>query len=147
MSNKEGRDLMCHLDRGGYLDYNVFIPAELVREQLGLVYPETATKREFDQLALAEMAAVDYVRNALLGRGMYLRGVAGGYRILTVSENMEQVELYMSSADRKIVRGLKLLKNTPREPGRYPDQQEVRAELKRESIRAHRRRSSEQRPD
>lgn len=144
MSNKEGRGLMEFLEDESLLDYNTFISAEIVREQLGLEYPEVGTKREFDQLALQEMAAIDYCRNVLLGRGMYLRGVAGGYRILTISENMEQVELYMSSADRKIIRGLKLLKNTPREPGRYPDQQEVRAELKRESIRAHRQRHKEQ---
>jgi len=144
VSNKDGRGLLECLEGENLLDYNTFISAETVREYLGLEYPEVGTKKEFDQLALAEMAAVDYVRNVLLGRGMYIRGVAGGYRILTIGENLEQVELYMSSADRKIVRGLKLMRNTPREAGTYPDHQEVRAELKRENIRAHRQRHKDQ---
>ena len=140
MSRREGRELLADLESGNFIDYGVFIPAEFVRDCLDLEYPETATKKEFDQLALREMAAVDYVRNVLLGRGMYIRGVEGGYRILSVSENFEQVDLYMTSADRKLVRSLKLLRNTPREAGRHHDQAEVRAEMKRESVRAHRQR-------
>jgi hypothetical protein len=135
---------MAFLEGESLLDYNVFISAEIVRECLGLEYPEVGTKREFDQLGLAEMAAVDYCRNILLGRGMYLRQVQGGYRILTIGENVKQVDLYMDAAERKIRRGQKLLRNTPREVGAYPDQQEVRAELKREAIRAHRQRYKDQ---
>ena len=138
MSRREGRELLAELESGNFIDYGVFIPVEFVRECLDLEYPETATKKEFDQLALKEMAAVDYVRNILLGRGMYIMGVNAGYRILTVSENLGQVEQYMSSADRKLARGLKLLKSTPRERGAYPDQTEARAEMKRENIRSHR---------
>lgn len=144
MSNRNGRELLDELDTGGFLHYGKFIPVAVVRDCLDLEYPEVATKREFDQLALLEMAAVDYVRNVLLGRGMYIKGEAAGYRILHISENLAQVEQYMTSADKKLSRGLKLLKNTPREAGSYPDQTEVRAEMKRENIRAHRQRHKEQ---
>lgn len=138
MSNRNGRELLAELE--GRIDYGAFIPVEVVRDILGLEYPEVGTKREFDQLALTEMAAIDYVRNVLLGRGMYIKGEASGYRILHVSENIAQVEFYMASADKKLARGLKLLKNTPRERGAYPDQTETRAEMKRENIRTHRQR-------
>lgn len=140
MSNRNGKELLAELETGGHIDYGKFIPSDVVRDCLDLVYPEVATKREFDQLALTEMAAVDYVRNVLLGRGMYIKGESTGYRILHISENLGQVEFYMASADKKLARGLKLLKNSPREAGTYPDQQEARAEMKRENIRAHRQR-------
>jgi hypothetical protein len=140
LSKREGRELFAELEAGNMLDYGNFIPARIVRDCIGLDYPEVATKREFDQLGLREMAAIDYVRNILLGIGKYISAVSGGYRILTISENVEQVEQYMSSADRKLSRGLKLLKNTPRERGSYPDQAEARMELKREAVSRHRKR-------
>ena len=140
MSKREGRELLAELEQNKFIDYGVFIPVEFVRDCLDLEYPETASKQVYDRLALQEMAAVDYVRNVLLGRGMYIMGVNAGYRILTISENVGQVEQYMSSADRKLARGLKLLKNTPRERGAYPDQAEARMEMKRENVRAHRQR-------
>ena len=140
MSNRNGKELFAVLNQEGMIDFGKFIPASLVRETLDLEYPEVATKEVFDRLALTELAAVDYVRNILLGQGMYLMGVRDGYRILTVAENLGQIDQYMHSADRKLNRALKLLKNTPKEPGRYPDQQEARAEMKRDNIRDHRRR-------
>ena len=74
MSNRNGKELLAELEMGGHIDYGKFIPSDVVRDCLDLVYPEVATKREFDQLALTEMAAVDYVRNVLLGCGMYIKG-------------------------------------------------------------------------
>jgi hypothetical protein len=140
VSNRSGKELLSELETGNFIDYGTFIPAEFVRDCLELEYPEVAPKQVYDRLALQEMAAVDYVRNILLGRGMYIMGVAAGYRILTVSENIAQVEQYMTSADRKLARGLKLLKNSPRERGAYPDQAEARMEMKRENVRTHRQR-------
>lgn len=112
MSNQH-RDLFARLEAAGLLEYGSVIPAELIRGALGLHYPEVATKKEFDRLALAELAGVDYVRNILLGRGMYLAQHKEGYRILLPSENARQVELYVSSADKKLNRALKLTRNTP----------------------------------
>lgn len=134
--SKEGKSLFEAIDP--LIDFGAFIPSKVVHNALGITFPEVASKKEYDALALLEMSAVDYVRNVLLGRGMYIRGVSGGYRILSVSENIEQVDQYMTSADRKLRRGLKLLKNTPKKPGEYPDQQEAKAEMKRENISAHR---------
>lgn len=134
--SKEGKELFSSIE--GMIDFGAFIPSKTVHYALGIEYPEVASKKEYDALALQEMSAVDYVRNILLGRGMYIRSVSGGYRILSVSENIEQVDQYMTSADRKLRRGLKLLKNTPKKPGEYPDQQEAKAEMKRENISAHR---------
>lgn len=134
--SKEGKDLFSSIE--GMIDFGEFIPSNVVHSAIGITYPEVASKKEYDALALLEMSAVDYVRNILLNRGMYIRGVSGGYRILSVSENMEQVDQYMKSADRKLRRGIKLLKNSPKKPGEYPDQQEARAEMKRESISDYR---------
>jgi hypothetical protein len=134
--SKEGKDLFSAIE--GMIDFGHFIPSSVIHQALGIAFPDVASKKEFDSLALMEMSAVDYVRNILLGRGMYIRGVHGGYRILSISENMEQVDQYMKSADRKLRRGIKLLKNSPKKPGEYPDQQEALAEMKRENISAYR---------
>jgi hypothetical protein len=104
---------------------------------IGIVIPPLGTKAQFDALALREMAVIDYVRNILLGRGMYLAYSFGIYRILLPSENLQQVESYISAADNKLSRALKLSRNSPKEVdiASKNHQTSARIMMKRESIR------------
>lgn len=136
------RDLHQALQAAGLLEYGSVIDGDYVREVLDLEMPEVGTKAEYDRIALAELAAIDYVRNILLGQGRYLKGTPSGYRVLLPSENKVQVDNYIASADQKLSRALKLSRNTPKEVGAMPDQTEARILLKQ----ATRHRSSPTQP-
>jgi hypothetical protein len=117
------------------LEYGSTIPTDVVHELLQIEIPSSAPKRVYDQLALLELAAIDYVRNTLLGQGKYISGTSTGYRILLPSENASQIDLYMESADRKLNRALKLSRNTPQEAKRGVDQTEARILMKKHGLR------------
>jgi hypothetical protein len=128
MSKRESfRDLFQDLNAHGLLEYGSTIDISLVRESLGITIPETASKAVYDDLALRELAAIDYVRNILLGEGKYLTSCKSGYRVLLPSENKAQVDLYIASADRKLNRALKLSRNTP--AGVFTDQDQTQARI------------------
>jgi len=133
----EYKDFFNALKEMDMLEFGAVIPTSTVHELLGIDMPSTAPKRVYDQLALMELAAIDYVRNILLGHGMYLTGTSTGYRILLPSENAQQIDLYMEAADRKLTRALKLSRNTPREVQSAPDQTEARILMKRSGIKRH----------
>ena len=135
MSNAIYRELLNALDAQGLIEYGSVIPGHIIRDALGIVYPSVGTKKEFDRLALSELTAIDYFRNVLLGRGMYLTQVGPDYRILLPSENAHQVERYIASADKKLVRALKLTRNTARVDTARPDQTEARIVMKRAGVR------------
>lgn len=107
------KDLLNALRDRGLLEYGSVIKGDDVREILGIEYPEVGTKKDFDEVALAELGAVDYVRNVLLGEGKFIASNQGDYRILLPSENKRQVDMYMQQADRKLRRAHKLSRNTP----------------------------------
>ena len=109
----EHKELMSHLRAAGQLEYGSVILGSHIRAMIGIEYPEVGTKKEFDALALAELSAINYVRDHLLNEGKYLVGFRGDYRVLLPSENARQAELLMDSADRKTRRARKLLRNTP----------------------------------
>lgn len=140
MSKRDAfRDLFTALNDAGLLEYGSFIPQSLVHKTLGIDMPEVGTRRDFQDIALLELAAVDYVRNALLDNGRYLGSAFGGYRVLLPSENAGQVELYMSSADKKLSRALKLSRSTPKAPGdEKHDQQEARIAMKKLGVKSSR---------
>lgn len=131
-------DLLTRLREAGLLEYGSHIPASLVQSALGLLYPTTGSRAVFERLALAELGAIDYVRRHLLNEGKYITSAKDGYRILLPSENEGQVEAYMRSADEKLRRGLKLLRNTPKGAADFPAQTEVRLHMKQTSVRRHR---------
>lgn len=133
MSNL-GKDLLGFIKSKGLDGYGAVIPVEVVRLVIGLEYPETGTQKEYNSLQLTELAAVDYVRNALLNEGKYLKLDGMAYRILLPSENAGQIALYMQSAEKKLKRALKLNRNTPVE-NRVSDNTSARAMLKIKSIR------------
>jgi hypothetical protein len=131
----EHKDFYSALNEMGLLEYGSVIETRLVHELLNIEMPSSAPKRVYDQLALIELAAIDYVRNMLLGHGKYITGTTSGYRILLPSENAAQIDLYMESADRKLSRALKLSRNTPQEVKSAPDQTEARILMKRSGLR------------
>lgn len=130
------KELYEELGARGLLEYGSVISGDIVRRILGLRMPAVGTKRDFDEVTLAELGAIDYVRNTLLGRGKYLAGASGDYRILLPSENKRQVDIYMNQADNKLRRALKLSKNMPSVVKRH-DNTSARIMMKRESIREH----------
>lgn len=129
------KDLLSALDYAGLLEFGSVIPRHVVHEALGIVVPAVGTREVFASLALQELAAIDYCRIHLLDVGKYLSGTDAGYRILLPSENQKQVELYMSSADKKLGRALKLSKNSPALAGIRHDQLDARIHLKRQHVR------------
>ena len=131
------KELLSHLNERGLLEFGSTIPGDLVRECLGIEYPAYGTKQEFDEVALRELGAVDYVRNALLSEGKYLASANGNYRVLLPSENKQQIDAYVSQADRKLRRALKLSRNTPAIADKSrTDQSHARIVMKREAIRS-----------
>ena len=134
MANQQERDLMQFIRANNLDEYGSVIMAEDVRSVLGIEMPEYGTKRDFDKAAMLELAGIDYCRNVLLGEGKYLAQTNGNYRILLPSENAEQVESYMRSADSKLKRGLKLHRNSAHHP-KTSSNTSARILAKQESIR------------
>lgn len=136
MSKREAaRDLMQELGDAGLLEFGSVIPREMVHDVLGIVVPDVGTRDQFADIALRELSAIDYCRAKLLDVGKYLAGTDAGYRILLPSENQRQVELYMSSADKKLGRAMKLSKNSPAMSNTMPAQIEARIHMKRQHHR------------
>lgn len=130
------KELLTTLRDRGMLEFGSVIMGDTVRDILGIEYPEFGTKKDFDDVALAELGAIDYVRNVLLNEGKYLAGDKGNYRILLPSENKAQVDAYMQQADRKLRRAQKLSQNTPTENRHKPEENaDVRILMKRSSVR------------
>lgn len=129
------RSLLERIRDAGLDEYGSYIPAGFVQRAMCIEVPEVATREVFNRISLIEMAAVDYCRAALLNEGKYLSGCKGGYRILLPSENKSQVDSYISSADNKLCRALKLSKNTPKEVGVAHDQTEARILMKQHGMR------------
>lgn len=130
------RDVFTALDELGMFEFGSVIERTELYDLMDLQMPSVASKEVFDRLAMLELATVDYCRNVLLGQGKYLAGVPSGYRVLLPSENKAQIDAYMYSADRKLLRALKLSRNTPSLYNEQPDQTESRIMMKRKGMRA-----------
>ena len=128
-------ELFTFLKDKGLLEYGSVIRGDIIRKELEIKLPERGTKQEFSNAALAELKAVDYIRNILLGQGKYLASTADSYRILLASENEVQCEKYTEAAIKKLKRSLKLSQNTPAGDHPRPDRQTMRAQLQLSSIR------------
>lgn len=130
------KELYETLKSRGSLEFGSYFYGHEVRKILGIEYPEIGTKEQFDEVALAELGAIDYVRNILLNEGKYLQGAGGNYRILLPSETQSQVENYMRQADKKLKRALRLSQSMPKLDSVNPDNSAARIMLKREAIRS-----------
>jgi hypothetical protein len=132
-SKKHFRELFEELKARGLTDYGSIIDGAMVRNFLGIEYPEVGTKAQFDKIALAELGAIDYARAILLNEGKYITSTPSGYRILLPSENARQVDAYIMAADRKLSRALKLNRNTPVDTSKNASQTEARILMRRQS--------------
>ncbi len=123
------------LESLGYFEFGAIVEGKTIREAFDIKeisYP--AFKREINEQQLQELSATDYIRNKLLNEGKYLKQTKDSYRVLLPSENANQVLSYMSSADNKLKRGLKLNSNTPSQYKINPND-EVRAIMKQDYIK------------
>jgi len=134
---KVSKELFKSLQDRRLIEFGSVIKGDTVREILGIEYPEYGKKEDFDSVALRELSAIDYIRNILLGMGMYLGSNGGDYRIFLPSENKRQVDQYMAQADRKLRRALKLSRNMPKTEQYVQDNTTARIIMKRESIRSN----------
>lgn len=116
------------------LEYGSSITGKEFRSMCDIDEVEVGTKAEFDSMGLQELGYADYIRKNLLDEGKYFKQERDGYRILTPSENIGQVEAYMKAADGKLKRGIKLSQNTP-VLQKSSNQDVVRMMMKKESIR------------
>lgn len=123
-------ELLQTLREAGLTEYGSVIPARDIRKMLNLTMPRFGSKQDFDRVALAELAAIGYVRNHLLDEGKYITADGDSYRILLPSENAKQVEAYLEASNRKRRRGLRLLKSTPPGMAEFPSQLESRLSMR-----------------
>ena len=133
---ENAKDLLDWLRDEGLITYGAVVSVERIHKKLEIVIPDMATKQEFDTLALTELNYIEYVRNALVKRGMYFQRNGAAYRILLPSENSKKVESLMNSASKKLNRAVRLSKNTPKADGVTINcNMDVRLAAKEDSIR------------
>ena len=134
-SVKVGKDLYQKLQAEGLLEYGSVVPGKFVMDTLELAYPKTGTRQSFKEIDLFLLSSIDYVRNVLLGKGRYFASSGGDYRVLLPSDNVKQCERYMSSANKKLSRAIKLSRNTPGGNTKSEiNSVHVRAVMRRDSI-------------
>ncbi len=119
-------DLLHALREAGLTEFGSVIEGDFVRSALNLTMPDVGTREDFNRVALAELAAIGYVRHHLLNEGKYITADRGNYRILLPSENAQQAEAYLDAANRKRRSGLRLLRSTPPGMAEFPSQLEAR---------------------
>ena len=134
MSKADLKFFASELQQRGLLEYGSVIDTDTVHELLGLQVPDTGTRQQFRRIELAELAAIDHVREQLLKAGKYITGTPSGYRVLLPSENAAQIDLYLSAAARKIRRARLLAQTTPIEYQPGANQSNVRAEMMQSSL-------------
>ncbi len=137
MTNQDKRNIIQQMRHAGLLDHGAVFSGSEFREIFKLTMPKTGTKAEFDVITLEELSYAGFIKDILLNEGKYLKSERGDYRVLLPSENQQQIIAYMSQADKKLKRGIKLNKNTPTE-FKVNHQDEARMIIKRESIKDHR---------
>jgi hypothetical protein len=133
--SEASRSLYEALAGEGLLEYGSFIPGDLVRRHLDLEMPQVGTRKQFLDISLDELSAVDRVREMLLNEGKYLAGSGDGYRILTPGENRGQVDRYLAHAQNKISRARKLERTSPAMSGGRPNQTQARLDAIERGIR------------
>jgi hypothetical protein len=123
-------DLLHALREAGLTEFGSVIEGAFVRRALNMTMPDVGTREDFNRVALAELAAIGYVRHHLLNEGKYITAERENYRILLPSENAQQVEAYLDAANRKRRMGLRLLRSTPPGMATFPSQLEARLAMR-----------------
>ncbi len=137
MTNQDKRDIIQMMRDAGLLEYGSAVSGAEFRELFHITMPETGTKKEFEAIALQELGYAGFIKDMLLNEGKYFKSERDDYRVLLPSENHEQIIAYMTQADKKLKRGIKLNKTTPAE-FKVNEQDHARMIIKRESIKDHR---------
>lgn len=130
----KGRDLYGYMESNGLLEFGSVITELEIHQVLDITYPEIGTRKDFSDLDLLILGATDYVRNILLGQGKAFTSVKRDYRIPLPSETKKYIDNYISSADKKLRRALKLSRNMPSTDSQ-PINETGKILLKREYIR------------
>lgn len=108
-----GKTLYNAMKSTGLITYGSHISNTWLYSIVGITMPVTGTRTQFQTLALRELGIVEYARNKLLDQGMYMKSTGTGYRILLLSENADQIEIYRRAAAKKLNRARKLAKSSP----------------------------------
>lgn len=103
------------LNDQGLLEYGATFTAEYFKQLCGIVEPKTGTRKDFESIALAELSAIDFIRNVLIQNGRYIKKDGDSYRVLLPSENAKQADLMRESARKKLKKAKSLETNTPTE--------------------------------
>jgi len=135
MSNASNKDFYARLLNARLLDYGSVIQQSLVHSLLEIHITDVMNIREYDKAKLEEVSAIDYVRSQLLNQGKTIAKHLSAYRIPMPSENREFVERYISSADKKLRRAIKLSMNTPHGDYKPIDDAYEKAIRKRQSLK------------
>ena len=123
-------DLLHALREAGLTEFGSVIEGDFVRSALNLTMPDVGTREDFNRVALAELAAIGYVRHHLLNEGKYITAERDKYRILLPSENAQQAEAYLEASNRKRRKGLRLLRSTLPGTATFPAQLESRLAMR-----------------
>ena len=115
----------------------------MVREVLGVEYPEYGTKKQFDDVVLVELSAIGYVRDILRKEGKHIAQNAGIYRVCLPSENESIARSWECQADDRMKRAQQLRTFTPLDAYDAKTDRAVIVAMKRESLNS-RFRSNEQ---
>jgi len=136
LSNNDKRSIIDTMKEARMLDHGSYISGDEFRNYFGIKMPVMGKHSDFKSAELEELTCSGFLRDLLLNEGKYLKSEKDSYRILLPSENKEQVLSYMSQADKKLKRGIKLNKNTPVEH-KIQTQDEVRMIMKRDQVKRH----------
>lgn len=110
------------LDSLGCFEYGGTFTREEVIGLLRVKYIKKGTRADFQTMDLAELAGVGYIRNVLINQGKWIKLTGDHYRVLTPSENADQIESFLSRGRRAFNKANKLAKSTPPEYFKAIDQ-------------------------
>lgn len=128
------KDLLTKLRDESLTEYGSTFSGEMVREVLGVEYPEYGTKKQFDDVVLVELSAIGYVRDILRKEGKHIAQNAGIYRVCLPSENESIARSWESQADDRMKRAQQLRTFTPLDAYDAKTDRAVIVAMKRESL-------------
>lgn len=128
------KDLLQKLRDEDLTEYGSTFHGDMVREIIGVEYPEYGTKKQFDDVTLLELAAIGYVRDALRKEGKHIARDGGIYRICLPSENESVARSWEMQADDRLKKAQQLRKTTPQEQYNANTDRSALIAMKRESM-------------
>lgn len=108
-------DLFDHLELMGCLSYGGTFTRSMVLDAMDVEIILEGTREDFQEMDLAELEAVGYIRNVLINQGKWVVRKGETYRVLMPSENEGQIRAFSQRGDRAYLKATKLAKSTPPE--------------------------------